>query len=216
MQGVHGLCSRWTEETQSSSGHLKTGVSHFVGKVSKEGGFCTKILIAAGIGTPRLCTLGVGVWRSSDDDETIGTSMTSCHPIVEELAASAKNHEVSLTAFVTSVLRGLRRTQEEVTGSVDVQSTFNTLLQGAHHGVRISLKLHQLPGLGWWWDPTSRSSDSPPFPPSRATPPSNLFLPQDTQCASCGQVLDRFCDHAAVCPCVGARTSRQHAVVHIF
>ena len=167
VQGVHGLCSRWTEETQSSSGHLKTGVSHFVGKVSKEGGFCTKILITAGIGTPRLCTLGVGVWRSSDDDEAIGTSMTSCHPIVEELAASAKNHEVSLTAFVTSVLRGLRRTQEEVTGSVDVQSTFNTLLQGAHHGVRISLKLHQLPGLGWWWDPTSRSSDSPPFPPSR-------------------------------------------------
>ena len=27
-----------------------------------------------------------------------------------------------------------------------------------------------------------------------------LFLDQDPQCPLCGQVLDRFCDHAAVCP----------------
>ena len=45
--------------------------------------------------------------------------MTNCHPIVEELAASVKTHEVPSIAFATSVLRGLRRTLEEITGAVD-------------------------------------------------------------------------------------------------
>ena len=48
-----------------------------------------------------------------------GTFMTNCHPIVEELAASVKNHEVSSSASATSVLRGLRRTLEEITVAVD-------------------------------------------------------------------------------------------------
>ena len=47
-----------------------------------------------------------------------GTFVTKCHPIVEELA-SVKNHEVSSIAFATSVLRGLRRTLEEITGALD-------------------------------------------------------------------------------------------------
>ena len=48
-----------------------------------------------------------------------GTFMANCHPIVEELAASVKNHEVSSVAFATSVLRGLRRTLKEITGALD-------------------------------------------------------------------------------------------------
>ena len=42
-----------------------------------------------------------------------GTFLTKCHLIVEELAAGGT------IAFATSVLPGLRRTQEEVTGAVD-------------------------------------------------------------------------------------------------
>ena len=47
------------------------------------------------------------------------TIMTKCHPIVEKLAASVKNHVVSSIAFATSVMRGLRRTLEVITGAVE-------------------------------------------------------------------------------------------------
>ena len=45
-----------------------------------------------------------------------GTFMTKCHPTVEELAASGKNREMLPIAFATSLLR---RTLEEITGSID-------------------------------------------------------------------------------------------------
>ena len=45
-----------------------------------------------------------------------GTFMTNCHPIVEELAASGTNREMLPIAFATSLLR---RTLEEITGSID-------------------------------------------------------------------------------------------------
>ena len=60
--------------------------------------------------------LGVSVWSSSD-----GTFTTNCHPIVEELPASVKNHEVSSIAVATSVLRGLRRALAEITAIDDVK-----------------------------------------------------------------------------------------------
>ena len=37
------------------------------------------------------------------------------------------------------------------------------------------------------------------------------FLDLDTRCHSCGQVLDRFCDHAAVCRWAGDRNRRHDA-----
>ena len=45
--------------------------------------------------------------------------MTNCHPTGEKLAASVKDHDVPAIAFATPVLRGLRRTLEEITGAVD-------------------------------------------------------------------------------------------------
>ena len=47
-----------------------------------------------------------------------GTFMINCHLIVEDLAASVKDHEVPPAAFATPVLRGLRRTLEEIIGAV--------------------------------------------------------------------------------------------------
>ena len=41
------------------------------------------------------------------------------------------------------------------------------------------------------------------------------FLDQDTQCSSCGQVLERF-GLAAVCPCAGSRYWRHTAAAHVF
>ena len=49
----------------------------------------------------------------------VGTLMSSCHPIVEALVADVTNPEMLPLAFATSVLRGLRRTLEEVSGAVD-------------------------------------------------------------------------------------------------
>ena len=48
-----------------------------------------------------------------------GTFMTNCPPNVEELESSATNPGPSPMLFATSVLRGLRRTLEEVTGAID-------------------------------------------------------------------------------------------------
>ena len=73
------------------------------------------IFITAGVGE----NLGVGAWAQVTKMKQFGTFMTNCHPIVEELAASVKNHEVSSIAFATSVVRGLRRTLEEITGVLD-------------------------------------------------------------------------------------------------
>ena len=48
-----------------------------------------------------------------------GTLMTNCHPIVEELESSSTNPGMLSNSFATSVLRGLRRTLEEVSGAID-------------------------------------------------------------------------------------------------
>ena len=61
------------------------------GRVRKEGGSCTRTLILTRVGTPRRCKrwswyLEVQVTTTKQ----FGTFMTSCHPIVEELAASVQ------------------------------------------------------------------------------------------------------------------------------
>ena len=45
--------------------------------------------------------------------------MINRHPIVDELAASSTNPGMLRISFVTSVLRGLRRTLEVVKGAID-------------------------------------------------------------------------------------------------
>ena len=49
----------------------------------------------------------------------------------------------------------------------------------------------------------------------------DAFLDRDSQDALRGQVLDRFCDHAAVCPCAGDRNlkcycRRRYQELHFF
>lgn len=44
--------------------------------------------------------------------------MAHHHPMIEELAASVTDHEVPAIASATSILRGLPRTLEEITGPV--------------------------------------------------------------------------------------------------
>ena len=56
-----------------------------------------------------------------------GTFMTSCSPIVEEFRSSSTNNGVFPVSFATSVLRGLRRTLEEVTGAMDSTEAGSTV-----------------------------------------------------------------------------------------
>ena len=49
----------------------------------------------------------------------LGTFMTNCPPIAEELESSSTNPGMLPISFATSVLRGLRPTLEEVTGAID-------------------------------------------------------------------------------------------------
>ena len=58
---------------------------------------------------------GVGVTMTKQ----FGAFMTNCSPIVEELESSSTNPGTSPILFATSVLRGLRRTLEEVTRAMD-------------------------------------------------------------------------------------------------
>ena len=51
--------------------------------------------------------------------EQFGAFMTNWSPIVEELESSSTNPGTSSFLFATSVLRGLRRTLEKVTGAID-------------------------------------------------------------------------------------------------
>ena len=53
--------------------------------------------------------------------------MTNCHPIAEELDSSSTNPGTSPILFATSVLRGLRRTLEEVAGAIDSTETGPTV-----------------------------------------------------------------------------------------
>ena len=53
--------------------------------------------------------------------------MTNFSPIVEELESSSTNPGTSTVSFATSVLRGLRRTLEEVTGAIDSTEAGPTL-----------------------------------------------------------------------------------------
>ena len=49
----------------------------------------------------------------------VGAFMTNCHSTVEEHESSSTNLGMLPISFATSVLRGLRRTLEEVPGAID-------------------------------------------------------------------------------------------------
>ena len=83
-----------------------------------------------------------------------------------------------------------------------------------------SLELHQVPGAGAWLVGGTRS---PLFGWDadfvRTTVQHRLRIPfsdEDSQCSSCGQVLARFCDRAAVCPFARDRNVRHNGFAHVF
>ena len=82
--------------------------------------------------------------------------------------------------------------------------TIDTLLQQATQGERISLELHQVPRDAELIRTALRHH-------LRIT-----VLNQDTQCPWCGQVPDRICDRAAVCPRAGDGNRRHNALGHVF
>ena len=56
-----------------------------------------------------------------------GTFMTNCYPNADEFEPSSTNPGIFQISFATPVLRGLRRTLEEVTGDIDSTSAGPTV-----------------------------------------------------------------------------------------
>ena len=92
--------------------------------------------------------------------------------------------------------------------------------QSTPRGLDRLFELHQVPRTGAM---LAGGSNSPPFhcdadlvrtalQPRLRIP----FLGQDSQYPLCDHVLDRFCDHAAVCLCAGDRNFRHNAIAHVF
>ena len=71
--------------------------------------------------------LRISVWSSSDEDEEVWYLHDNCPPIVDELESSSTNLGVLPISFATSVLRGLRRTLEEVIGAIDSAEAGSTV-----------------------------------------------------------------------------------------
>ena len=49
-----------------------------------------------------------------------GACLTNCNPIVEEQVVRIKDRDAPSISFAVSVLRGVRRAMEEITGAIDV------------------------------------------------------------------------------------------------
>ena len=93
-----------------------------------------------------------------------------------------------------------------------IQDQFGDLSFRAHMG------LVSLPGASAWLTAPpaeDREMDAPLF---RVAVKRRLRMPllsADVFCPACGDCLDRFCDHAIVCPCKGDKTLRHNAVAGI-
>jgi hypothetical protein len=90
-------------------------------------------------------------------------------------------------------------------------------LHDAFLGAHIALT--SLPGAGAWLTAPpvddGREIDAPLF---QIALKRRLRMPvydQDSHCPLCGQVLDKFGDHALVCQCGGDRTVRHHAIRNV-
>ena len=88
------------------------------------------------------------------------------------------------------------------------------------YGNLISLKFHRVPGTGAWLIGSCASSFfnfNPDLVRSELQRRFRIpFFARETQCTVCGQLVDRFCNLAAVCPCAGDRDRRHNAVAQVF
>ena len=108
-----------------------------------------------------LRTFGIIVWSSSDEDEAVWyfRSHHHCPPIVEEHESNSTNPRTSPIVFATSVLRGLRRTLEEVAGAIDSSEVWTDCGRGVPcaEACKVNLdKFHTMKSLdchltpSWW------------------------------------------------------------------
>ena len=109
-----------------------------------------------------------------------------------------------------SLAGGATRTQNYLSNLCDAR-TLDTLMEQATEGDWISLDLHHVPGDGAWRTQLATLQlGRRPHPYRLASPPSHLLSPPG-QRPLCGQVLDRFCDHAAT-----TDTMRSHTHLSLF
>ena len=107
--------------------------------------------------------------------------------------------------------------QKELSGLLDA-AAHDRLLQAERHDASFTahVALSRLPGAGAWLTAPpaedGREIDAPLFQVAVKRRLRAPVFGEDGFCPCCGQVLDKWGDHALVCPCGGDRTIRHNAI----
>ena len=107
--------------------------------------------------------------------------------------------------------------QKSLSAKIEAKVCHHLLDTPAHDRHRVAhLSLNRLPGAGAWLFALPDSLESHiPSPLFKVSLRRRLRLPiwsQDTNCTLCGQVMDKWGDHALVCSCGGDRVIRHNLV----
>ena len=146
--------------------------------------------------TQTLCTL---IWPAFDEYDLDGGLMRS---EVESSLSSAFLPNAGIYASSGSP------SQKSLSAKIEAKVCHHLLDAPAHDRHRVAhLSLNRLPGAGAWLFALPDSLESHiPSPLFKVSLRRRLRMPvwtQDTNCSLCGQVMDKWGDHALVCSCGG-------------
>ena len=155
--------------------------------------------------TQSLC---VSVWPAFDEYDIDGGLLRS---EVESSLSSAFLPNAGIYASATTP------SQKSLSAKIEAKICHHLLDSQVQDRHRVAhLSLNRLPGAGAWLFalPDSAESHIPP-PLFRVSILRRLRMPlwdQDTNCSLCGQVMDKWGDHALVCSCGGDRVVRHNMI----
>ena len=146
--------------------------------------------------TQTLCTL---IWPAFDEYDLDGGLMRS---EVESSLSSAFLPNAGIYASSGSP------SQKSLSAKIEAKVCHHLLDAQAHDRHRVAhLSLNRLPGAGAWLFALPDSLESHiPSPLFKVSLQRRLRMPvstQDTNCSLCGQIMDKWGDHALVCSCGG-------------
>ena len=155
--------------------------------------------------TQTLCTL---VWPAFDEYDLDGGLMRS---EVESSLSSAFLPSAGIYASAVSP------SQKSLSAKIEAKVCHHLLDTQVNDRHRVAhLSLNRLPGAGAWLFALPDSLESHiPSPLFKVSILRRLRMPiwaQDTNCSLCGQVMDKWGDHALVCSCGGDRVVRHNMI----
>ena len=155
--------------------------------------------------TQSLCA---SVWPAFDEYDIDGGLLRS---EVESSLSSAFLPNAGIYASAASP------SQKSLSAKIEAKVCHDLLDTQVHDRHRVAhLSLNRLPGAGAWLFALPDSVESHiPSPLFKVSILRRLRMPiwaQDTNCSLCGQVMDKWGDHALVCSCGGDRVVRHNMI----